>query len=129
MSKRTTFKPSQTSIVITSGKEVHLRPKGGDKFSAYLKLTIREDDNIAAIAEPFAGLSFVLALTDNNLLSELAELLEELGDELVLSTDEEIPICRFTAVDAVARTVTILLDEDVESFEPDPNERFPSRKN
>jgi hypothetical protein len=122
---RTTFEASSGSVVVVSPKcAVYLKPIGGDKESAFLKLWII-DKALAFMADPCAPLvlSMDIFSTQGYPLAQLAKILPEEAAPLLMTVEEKdgakIPLLVITAVDPVAQTVSITLDAAVEAFDPE----------
>ncbi|MEK6863767.1 MAG: hypothetical protein AABX27_00575 [Nanoarchaeota archaeon] len=119
---RTKYEPSDLGeIVISPENAAYLKPVGGDKESAYVKLWI-EGDSLAFMCEPFAPLVLTpdIFSTKGYKLEQLAEVLPKQKKPPVFAIGrEKAPIFGINAVDVAARNVTITLDKAVESFNPD----------
>jgi hypothetical protein len=111
-----------TAITIKPGEKVYLRPVGGDRESAYVRF--ENDVELKAltyILDPFGPIMLSPDLFSTKGF-ELAQLAPQCGPDAVLSfgqKDVKTPIGRFDAVDVQAGTVTITLDQDVETFDGD----------
>ncbi len=106
-------------IIISPGMEVYLKPVGGDLASTYFKLWI-ENEGLAFMGNPFAPLvfSFDLLSTKGYTLEMLAEALPAQPKPPVMMTGKKIPVFVINSVDLETSSVTISLDDAVESFDP-----------
>jgi len=109
-----------TKVTLKRGDRVYLRPIGGDRESAYVRFE-NDDEALTFILDPCAPLVFSMDLfsTQGWRLEKLAGIA---GPEAILNfvkNNVKTPIARFDSVDLAAGTVTIELDKDIETFDPD----------
>ena len=119
LNPRTTYEASSTQLTVQPGKSVYLRPVGGDKASAYVRLEI-EQDALTFMDDPFAPfvLSADLFSTKGFKLDNLAEVLPKQTTPPVF-VQGKTPIFAINVVDLASSTVTITPDAAVEGFDPD----------
>ncbi len=118
---RTTYEAG-IKISLKPGDKVCLRPIGGDRESAYVSFENNaQDRSLTFILDPCAP--FVLTLdifnTKGWLLDKLAGIAGPKAILTFVKHDVQTPIARFDAVDLTTGTVTIELDRDIESFDPE----------
>jgi hypothetical protein len=115
-------------VTISETNRVHLKPVGGDKASTYIRLWI-ESGSLAFMDRPFGPLMISASLfkTPCYQLDKLAEAMAKSTGQAIMrcppnSSGKAAPMFAIKCVDAKAKTVTIILDRDVELQDPDePN--------
>lgn len=118
---RKIYEPSEAeTVVVSPDNKVTVRPIGGDKSSAYVELSIVRE-MLAFLDEPCAPLVLtpdIFSIKGSD-LSDLAKVISEHTERLILFTYDGIPVLAVSAVDLENRTVTVTLDRSVEVFDPD----------
>lgn len=125
LNPRTEYVRSEAAtVVVTKDAKVYVKPVGGDKASTYLELEIIDTPNGPAFtfhADPFGPmlLSIDMFRSQGYMLSKLAEVLPKQSEPAVMfSGKAKTPLFAIESADAVAGTLTIALDKDVETFDP-----------
>lgn len=116
--QREQFQSSQKTVLVSESVAVYIRPIGGDRESCYMKVEIVKGV-LTFRSEPFA--SFVLT---TNLFTRkeypLAQLQRLVDRKPTMYTNKrKTPLFQIVEVDLAAGTLTIDLDMDVETFDPD----------
>lgn len=130
---RTTFEPAQADpIVLARGDTLYVRPAGAPASATYVMFEVvgtAGEFALRFITDPMSG-----AFNFNDLFSAQGFRLGQLSDALagrngepaVFARDMKhvkgVPIVGIGAVDPEAGTVTIILDADVETFDPESEE-------
>lgn len=114
---RREFQTRNETVVISSAP-TYIRPTGGDRESCYMMLQI-EEGALTFMNEPFAPfvLSMSLFSRDGYPLDKLAGVVAQ--KPTMYTGKQNTPLFQIVAVDQAAGTLTIDLDKDVESFDPD----------
>lgn len=126
LNPRTSYERSATpEVTVRKGETVYLKPVGGDRASTYIALEIIDADNGPAFtfqADPFSGsLNFadLFSGPKGYMLDKLAAALRGQKEPAVLTTGKGgTPLLAIVSADAVAGTLVIALDKDVEVFDP-----------
>lgn len=121
-SLRTEFESGNQQVVVAAGAPVYIRPAGGDLESCYMQLDV-EEGALTFLTEPFAPLVLTMDIFSRKgyPLEQLAEVVDK--RPTMLEGKHKTPLFQIVAVDALAGTVTIELDKDVEAFDPDKEKK------
>ncbi len=123
LNPRTEYEAAPEQSIVSRMHPVYLKPKGGDKTSAYIRLDIKQYA-LTFTQDPFAP--FILTpdffSTKGWKLEQLADVLPGQPKPPVFIrkfADTPTPIFAINAVDLALGTVTITPDAAVEAFDPD----------
>ena len=125
LNPRTEFEPAPGEVAVPEGREnaVFLKPRGGDRTSAYMALWIDDGDAgkvLAFKADPFGPLMLNdLFSTPAYALADLAKVLAKATEPAVMvNGKDKIPMFAISKVD-LAGSATLTLDKDVEVLTKD----------
>jgi hypothetical protein len=123
------FVPSTADpIVMALGDKLYIRPIGAPASATYVKFEIIETDGpaLSYLADPMStAIDFsMLFSTSGYRLADLVEPLDrQKGKPAVFARDlkhvKNVPLVAFSSVDLEAGTITLILDDAVEAFDPD----------
>lgn len=116
-----------SAVVLALGSVLHIRPRGGNKESCALRAELgrlADDEKVYGlrlVVDPFGPLNmraFLDVLAPS--AYSLVELVNLLPQGLFLNKSEgsvKVPILQVTAIDLLAPSVTLLLDQDMDLFD------------
>jgi len=123
---RKEFKGNGEPVSFGMGQKLPIRPNGGDKASTYILLEIIQGDNgpgMTYMADPYGPLILTADLIGSLFSGPKGYLLQVLADNLaskpIFYTPEKTPLAQIVGVDVEKQTVSVLLDEECETFDAD----------
>lgn len=122
LNPRTEFEAASKELVVAPDQPVYLKPVGGDKTSAYVRLEIKQE-LLIYMEDPCAPAVFMANLfsTHGYKLQQIADNLPDQSDQLEFSrkfNGVQTPIFAIKEVDVPSSTVIITPDAAVEAFNP-----------
>lgn len=116
---------SADPMVISKENPVYLRPIGGIKTSALVKLSIK-GARVGVLEDPFR--MFLLQDLFSSPGADLEKIDQALKNKSLITVVPHMgsgqPIFEFVSVDMEANTATIVLDKAIECFDPDAESEF-----
>lgn len=118
LNPREKFLTRNQTVLISPTTPAYLRPIGGDRESCYMKVEI-EEGALTFLNAPFAPIVLTadLFVRTGYPLAKLAMVVDQ--KPTLFTGKQNTPLFQIVAVDQTAGSLTIDLDQDVETFDPD----------